>query len=62
MGYIVTSRNYDGHIGNLELLMCELCRLQDWIYVYPKGMEMMVTYLMNRYSNTPMFITKNGKI
>ncbi|KAJ0440923.1 putative beta-glucosidase [Helianthus annuus] len=32
----------------------------DWIYVYPKGMEMMVTYLMNRYNNTPMFITENG--
>ncbi|KAF5760465.1 putative beta-glucosidase [Helianthus annuus] len=32
----------------------------DWIYVYPQGMEKMVTYLKNRYNNTPMFITENG--
>ncbi|KAI7752379.1 hypothetical protein M8C21_030112, partial [Ambrosia artemisiifolia] len=32
----------------------------DWIYVYPEGMEKMVTYLKNRYNNTPMFITENG--
>ncbi|KAI3718743.1 hypothetical protein L6452_19625 [Arctium lappa] len=32
----------------------------DWLYVYPEGMEKMVTYLKNRYNNTPMFITENG--
>ncbi|KAM5588639.1 beta-glucosidase 47-like [Rosa sericea] len=32
----------------------------DWIYVYPQGMEKMVTYIKERYNNTPMFITENG--
>ncbi|KAJ9562954.1 hypothetical protein OSB04_008114 [Centaurea solstitialis] len=32
----------------------------DWLYVYPEGMEKMVTYLKNRYNNKPMFITENG--
>lgn len=32
----------------------------DWQYVYPQGMEKIVTYLKNRYNNTPMFITENG--
>ncbi|KAI7752381.1 hypothetical protein M8C21_030114, partial [Ambrosia artemisiifolia] len=32
----------------------------DWIYVYPEGLEKMVTYLKNRYNNTPMFVTENG--
>ncbi|KAL4585457.1 hypothetical protein LXL04_010078 [Taraxacum kok-saghyz] len=32
----------------------------DWLYVYPQGMEKMVTYLKNRYNNIPMFITENG--
>ncbi|KAJ4954276.1 hypothetical protein NE237_011059 [Protea cynaroides] len=30
------------------------------IYVVPYGMERMVTYLKERYNNTPMFITENG--
>lgn len=29
-------------------------------YVVPDGIEKMVTYIMNRYSNLPMFITENG--
>lgn len=33
----------------------------DSKYVYPQGMEKMVTYVKNRYNNTPMFITENGK-
>lgn len=33
----------------------------DWLNVYPEGMEKIVTYLMERYNNTPMFITENGK-
>ncbi|KAI3795698.1 hypothetical protein L1987_38355 [Smallanthus sonchifolius] len=32
----------------------------DWLYVYPEGMEKIVTYVKNRYNNTPMFITENG--
>ncbi|XP_027338209.1 beta-glucosidase 46-like [Abrus precatorius] len=32
----------------------------DWQYVYPQGMEKTVTYLKERYNNTPMFITENG--
>ncbi|XP_062088849.1 beta-glucosidase 45-like isoform X2 [Humulus lupulus] len=32
----------------------------DWINVYPQGMEKIVTYVMERYNNTPMFITENG--
>ncbi|KAM1005103.1 hypothetical protein ACFX2J_005179 [Malus domestica] len=32
----------------------------DWLYVYPQGMEKIVTYVKERYNNTPMFITENG--
>ncbi|KAI3456429.1 hypothetical protein Pfo_013092 [Paulownia fortunei] len=32
----------------------------DWLYVYPQGMEKIVTYIKDRYNNTPMFITENG--
>ncbi|KAL1320233.1 hypothetical protein AAHE18_14G041600 [Arachis hypogaea] len=32
----------------------------DWLYVHPEGMEKIVTYIKNRYNNTPMFITENG--
>lgn len=32
----------------------------DWLYVYPKGMEKIVTYIKDRYNNIPMFITENG--
>uniref|UniRef100_A0A803NZT3 Sugar phosphate transporter domain-containing protein n=1 Tax=Cannabis sativa TaxID=3483 RepID=A0A803NZT3_CANSA len=32
----------------------------DWMNVYPQGMEKIVTYVMKRYNNTPMFITENG--
>ncbi|XP_057433800.1 beta-glucosidase 46-like isoform X3 [Lotus japonicus] len=31
----------------------------DSKYVYPQGMEKMVTYVKNRYNNTPMFISEN---
>lgn len=34
----------------------------DWLYVSPQGMEKMVTYVKERYNNTPMFITENGKL
>lgn len=30
-------------------------------YVVPEGMEKMVMYFKERYNNTPMFITENGK-
>ncbi|KAK2973009.1 hypothetical protein RJ640_005552 [Escallonia rubra] len=32
----------------------------DWIYVYPQGMDKLVTYVKDRYNNTPMFVTENG--
>ncbi|KAI5590527.1 hypothetical protein BDE02_04G014700 [Populus trichocarpa] len=32
----------------------------DWLHVYPQGMEKMVTYVKERYNNTPMIITENG--
>ncbi|XP_058723786.1 beta-glucosidase 46-like [Vicia villosa] len=32
----------------------------EWQSVYPQGMEKTVTYVKNRYNNTPMFITENG--
>ncbi|XP_021294795.1 beta-glucosidase 46-like isoform X2 [Herrania umbratica] len=32
----------------------------DWLYVYPGGMEKIVTYLKKRYHNIPMIITENG--
>lgn len=33
----------------------------DWLYVYPPGLEKTVTYIKERYNNTPMFITENGQ-
>ncbi|XAR65624.1 Beta-glucosidase [Bertholletia excelsa] len=32
----------------------------DWLYVYPQGMHKIVTYIKDRYDNTPMFIAENG--
>ncbi|KAH6792807.1 beta-glucosidase 47 [Perilla frutescens var. hirtella] len=32
----------------------------DWLYVYPQGMKKIITYIKDRYNNTPMFITENG--
>ncbi|GMN49847.1 hypothetical protein TIFTF001_019012 [Ficus carica] len=32
----------------------------DWMNVYPQGMEKTVTYVKERYNNTPIFITENG--
>ncbi|XP_065877280.1 beta-glucosidase 46-like isoform X2 [Euphorbia lathyris] len=32
----------------------------DILYVYPDGMEKMVTYVKDRYKNVPMIITENG--
>nr|GMD83062.1 beta-glucosidase 46-like isoform X1 [Ipomoea batatas] len=31
----------------------------DWLFVYPQGMEEIVTYIKERYNNIPMFITEN---
>ncbi|XP_050288617.1 beta-glucosidase 46-like isoform X4 [Quercus robur] len=31
-----------------------------WIFVYPQGMEKMVTYTKERYNDIPLFITENG--
>ncbi|RAL39479.1 hypothetical protein DM860_003012 [Cuscuta australis] len=30
------------------------------LYVYPQGMEKIVTYLKERYNNTPLYIAENG--
>ncbi|MBA0568873.1 hypothetical protein Golob_006339, partial [Gossypium lobatum] len=32
----------------------------DWLYVYPRGMEKIITYVKKRFNNTSMIITKNG--
>ncbi|KAK8293293.1 hypothetical protein V6Z11_D06G178900 [Gossypium hirsutum] len=32
----------------------------DWLYVYPGGMEKIITYVKKRFNNTPMIITENG--
>ncbi|MBA0694663.1 hypothetical protein Goari_004939 [Gossypium aridum] len=32
----------------------------DWLYVYPRGMEKIITYVKKRFNNTPMIITENG--
>ncbi|XP_031407327.1 beta-glucosidase 18-like isoform X2 [Punica granatum] len=40
------------YIGNQTAL--------DDFFVVPRGMEAMVTYVKERYNNTPMFITENG--
>lgn len=33
----------------------------SWLNIYPEGMEKTFTYVKDRYNNTPMFITENGK-
>ncbi|XP_022954963.1 beta-glucosidase 47-like isoform X3 [Cucurbita moschata] len=32
----------------------------SWIYVYPQGMNKIVTYIKERYNNIPIFVTENG--
>ncbi|MED6211012.1 hypothetical protein PIB30_069572 [Stylosanthes scabra] len=32
----------------------------EWLVVYPQGMKKTVTYLKDRYNNTPIYITENG--
>ncbi|XP_019450630.1 PREDICTED: beta-glucosidase 46-like [Lupinus angustifolius] len=32
----------------------------SWLNIYPEGIEKAVTYVKDRYNNTPMFITENG--
>ncbi|KAF3451689.1 hypothetical protein FNV43_RR07785 [Rhamnella rubrinervis] len=32
----------------------------DWLYVNPQGLDNIVTYVKERYNNTPMIITENG--
>jgi beta-glucosidase/6-phospho-beta-glucosidase/beta-galactosidase len=34
---------------------------RSMFYVVPDGIEKMVTYIMKRYNNLPMFITENGR-
>ncbi|XP_004293271.1 PREDICTED: beta-glucosidase 47 [Fragaria vesca subsp. vesca] len=52
-GYALRTAQKDGiYIGEPTAV--------DWLYVHPQGMEKMVTYIKERYNNTPMFITENG--
>lgn len=46
-------------MNNLSLVLLQTS--VDWLHAYPEGMEKMVTYVKERYNNTPMFITENGK-
>ncbi|KAJ4703174.1 putative Beta-glucosidase [Melia azedarach] len=32
----------------------------EWLYVYPQGMNKIVTYIKERFHNIPMYITENG--
>ncbi|WVY94288.1 hypothetical protein V8G54_033376 [Vigna mungo] len=52
-GFALTSPKMNGiSIGEPTTL--------EWLYVYPQGMEKIVTYIKERYNNIPMFITENG--
>ena len=33
----------------------------DWLFLYPQGMKKIVMYMKDRFNNTPMVITENGK-
>ncbi|GAB2212722.1 hypothetical protein Drorol1_Dr00020703 [Drosera rotundifolia] len=33
----------------------------DGYVIYPRGMEKLLAYVKERYNNTPMFVTENGK-
>lgn len=33
----------------------------NWLYIYPKGIHHLVTYVKDNYKNPPMYITENGK-
>ncbi|KAK9714923.1 hypothetical protein RND81_06G131000 [Saponaria officinalis] len=32
----------------------------NWLFIHPQGMQKIITYVKERYNNTPMFITENG--
>lgn len=32
----------------------------NWLYIYPKGIGQLVTYIKDTYKNPPMYITENG--
>ncbi|KNA10964.1 hypothetical protein SOVF_139510 [Spinacia oleracea] len=34
----------------------------DWLYIHPQGMEKTITYMKDRYNNTPMIVTENGYV
>ncbi|XVF87695.1 hypothetical protein PTKIN_Ptkin18bG0141200 [Pterospermum kingtungense] len=52
-GYALRTPHKDGvYIGEPTAV--------DWLYVYPQGMDKIVTYLKDRFNNIPMFITENG--
>lgn len=33
----------------------------DWLFLYPQGMKKIVMYMRERFNNTPVVITENGK-
>ncbi|GAU33450.1 hypothetical protein TSUD_380860 [Trifolium subterraneum] len=52
-GFALTSAQMNGRsIGEPTALA--------WLYIHPQGMEIIVTYIKERYNNIPMYITENG--
>ncbi|TYH67550.1 hypothetical protein ES332_D06G195300v1 [Gossypium tomentosum] len=47
-------------IGESRLNLFAMQTDVDWLYVYPGGMEKIITYVKKRFNNTPMIITENG--
>lgn len=54
-----TQFTFSFSMNNLSLVLLQTS--VDWLHAYPEGMEKMVTYVKERYNNTPMFITENGE-
>ncbi|KAK7332308.1 hypothetical protein VNO80_29058 [Phaseolus coccineus] len=32
----------------------------EWLFIYPEGLEKIVTYIKERYNNLPIYLTENG--
>ena len=32
----------------------------NWLYVYPRGIHQLMTYIKDNYKNPPIYITENG--
>lgn len=53
-GYYITKNTRDG------IPIGETTGTEPPFYVYPPGLEKIVTYIKERYNNIPMFVTENG--